>query len=99
MRSLGGADLPFDEIVAPHDRPILVLDGSSVQLVLRTAKYLEYSDAVQLGELSVILTPHGVVSVRFGHATPLGDLDIGSRPNRGGSGSDHRPCSLRSWGK
>lgn len=71
---LGGADLPFDDIVAPHDRPILVLDGNSVQLVLRTAKYLESSDAVQLGELSVILAPYGVVTARFGHATPLGDL-------------------------
>ncbi len=42
--------------------------------MLRTAKYLESSDAVQLGELSVILAPYGVVTARFGHATPLGDL-------------------------
>ncbi len=73
-RSLGWDDLSYDELVAPHERPVLALESDTMQLVLRTALYEESTGGIQLGELSVIVGPQGIVTVRFGHATPLGGL-------------------------
>jgi magnesium transporter len=72
--SLGWDDLSFAELVAPHDRPVLALESETMQLVLRTALFEESTETIQLGELSVIVGRCGIVTVRFGHATPLGDL-------------------------
>ncbi|MEZ5411479.1 MAG: magnesium and cobalt transport protein CorA [Acidimicrobiales bacterium] len=71
---LGWDDVAYDELVSPHARPVLTIDGDQVQLVLRTAAYLKTQRRVQLGELSVVANRSGVVSLRFGHATPLGGL-------------------------
>ena len=73
-RRLGWDDVPYDELVSPHDRPVLTIDGEQVHLVLRTTAYLRTQHRVQLGELSVVANRSGVVSLRFGHAAPLGGL-------------------------
>ena len=71
---LGWDDVAYGELVSPHDRPVLTIDGDQVHLVLRTAAYLKTQHRVQLGELSVVANRSGVVSLRFGHAAPLGGL-------------------------
>lgn len=73
-RRLGWDDVSYDEIVSPHDRPVLTIDGEQIHLVLRTAAYIKAERRAQLGELSVVANPKGVVSLRFGHAAPLGGL-------------------------
>jgi magnesium transporter len=72
--SFGWADLGCDELLVPHERPVLAVDGDRIEIVVRTARYQDSTDTVQLGELSVVAGPTGVLTVRFGHATPLDGL-------------------------
>ncbi len=60
-----------DEILTPHDRPVLSVDGPTVQLVLRTARYDDQTEAVDLGEMTLLVTPTSIVSIRHGQASQL----------------------------
>ncbi|MGF1599862.1 MAG: CorA family divalent cation transporter [Acidimicrobiales bacterium] len=72
--AIGGPHLAFDEVVAPHKRPVLAIENEAVQLVIRTANFDARSRAARLGELTVILNDNALVTVRFGGASPLGEL-------------------------
>ena len=67
----GLAGLDIDAALAPHDRPVLTSAGGCGWLVLRTARYLEETDLVQLGELSVLYDERFVITIRYGQASPL----------------------------
>ncbi|MCC6438965.1 MAG: magnesium and cobalt transport protein CorA [Acidimicrobiales bacterium] len=67
-------DLDADEARAPHDRPVLTRLEHAWWLVLRTARYEDSSERLRLGELSVLFGAHFVVTIRYGHATPLDGL-------------------------
>lgn len=71
---LGWTDLSCGELLEPHERPVLAVDGERIEIVVRTARYQDSTDTVQLGELSVVAGPTAVLTVRFGHATPLDGL-------------------------
>ncbi len=64
-------DVSPAEILTPHTRPVLTIEGSTLQLVLRTARYDDREEAVSLGEMTLLVGPRSVVSIRHGQASPL----------------------------
>ena len=70
------AALQFDEvspseILTPHERPVLTVDGPTVQIVLRTARYDDHAESVALGEMTLLVAPKSIVSIRHGQASQL----------------------------
>ena len=59
------------EILTPHERPVLTVDGPTVQLVLRTARYDDAEETVALGEMTLLVAPNSIVSIRHGQASQL----------------------------
>jgi magnesium transporter len=62
------------EILRPHVRPVLSLDGPTVQLVLRTVSYDDVAEVVSLGEMTLLMGPHAIVSIRHGTTSPLAEV-------------------------
>jgi magnesium transporter len=62
------------ELLAPHARPVLTVDGPTLRLVLRTARYDDSGESIVLGEMTVLVGPRAIVSIRHGQASPLGQL-------------------------
>ena len=68
-----GLGLPSDvlaEALQEHQRPVLEVVNDTVVLVLKPARYEPDDALVELGEITVIVAPHAVVTVRhgaFGH--------------------------------
>jgi magnesium transporter len=73
-RRFGIAGIDVDEALAPHTRAVLTATGSSLWLVLRTARYDDVREQVHLGELSVLVDDAYVITIRHGQASPLGGL-------------------------
>ncbi len=73
-RKLHFDEVSPDEILTPHTRPVLALDGSTLQLVLRTARYEDSAERIALGEMTLLVGPRSVVSVRHGRASPLAEV-------------------------
>ncbi len=73
-QTLAWPELPVDEVLAPHTRPVLTVEPNLVRLVVRTARYDDAQEKVALGEITIIVSDDAVVSVRYGLASPLGDL-------------------------
>ncbi len=65
------------EVLAPHARPVLTLDGPMVQLVLRTARYDDENETVSLGEMTLLVGPRAIVSIRHGRASQLAEVRKG----------------------
>ncbi len=59
------------EVLAPHARPVLSVDGPTAQLVLRTARYVDKNETVALGEMTLLVGPRSIVSIRHGQASQL----------------------------
>jgi magnesium transporter len=71
MESLGIEGVTADEILRPHARPVLVVEGSVVQIVLRTAAYDDRNETIELGEMTLLMSPRAVITIRHGHASQL----------------------------
>jgi magnesium transporter len=63
-----------DEVLRPHERPVLAVEDDATTLVLRTARYDSAAEEVKLGEMSVLVGQDFVISVRHGQASPLSTL-------------------------
>ncbi len=72
--TFGIDELDIDEVLSPHDRPVLTRDEDITVLVLRTARYEPRDARFSLGELSVIIGERFVITVRHGSASPLSNL-------------------------
>jgi magnesium transporter len=70
-------ELEVDEVLSPHVRPVLAREEDVTTLVLRTARYNDREEKVTLGEMSVLMGPDFVITVRHGQASPLSDLRSG----------------------
>lgn len=66
--------LAVEDAVHAHQRPKLEVHGDSLFLVLKTARYVDSHELVDLGEVMVFVGPHFVVTVRHGGASPLTDV-------------------------
>jgi magnesium transporter len=67
-------DVSASELLMPHARPVLSMEGPTLVMVLRTARYDDKAEAAVLGEMSVLVGPSSVISIRHGHASPLASL-------------------------
>jgi len=67
-------ELAVEDAIKAHQRPKLEIYGDSLFLVLKTARYVDSEEVVELGEILVFLGHHFVVTVRHGPATDLGDV-------------------------
>ena len=67
-------EIDVDEILAPHRQPVLRVEGKVIHVVLRTARYVDRDEKISLGELTLLVTERAVISIRYGHASPLSKL-------------------------
>ncbi len=61
-------------VLAPHARPVLTVNGTTVQLVLRTIGYDDREEVASLGEMTLLVRPHSIVTIRHGPTSPLSEL-------------------------
>jgi magnesium transporter len=74
LETLGMTGVSVADVLAPHARPVLTVEGSVVQIVLRTAAYEDRSETIALGEMTLLASPQGVISIRHGQASQLASL-------------------------
>lgn len=67
-------DVSAPDLLQPHARPVLSMEGPTLLMVLRTARYDDRQEVIVLGEMSVLVGPHAVISIRHGQASPLAQL-------------------------
>ena len=71
MNALAISDVSAADVLTPHARPVLTVEGPIVQLVLRTAAYDDRSETIALGEMTVLVGPRSLITIRHGHASEL----------------------------
>ena len=64
-------ELAVEDALTAHQRPKLDIYDDSILVVLKTARYLDDTEAVELGEILVLLGTDFIVVVRHGAASPL----------------------------
>lgn len=74
MEALGIAGISTAEILTPHTRPVLAVDGSVVQIVARTVSYDDGDETVSLGEITLLMSPNAVISIRHGDTSQLSSM-------------------------
>ena len=80
--------LAVEDALHPHQRPKLDVYGDTLFMVLKTARYVDPVEVVEIGQVMLFLGPNFVVSVRHGRAGALAGV-------RGEL--EHEPERLR-WG-
>jgi magnesium transporter len=71
MDALGITGVSAADVLTPHARPVLTVEGAIVRLVLRTAAYEDRNETITLGEMTLLVGPHAVISIRHGQASQL----------------------------
>jgi magnesium transporter len=64
-------EMAVEDALVAHQRPKLDLYDDSLLTVLKTARYLDEEEAVEFGEILVLLGTEFIVVVRHGAAAPL----------------------------
>ncbi len=64
-------EMAVEDALVAHQRPKLDLYDDSILTVLKTARYLDDEEAVEFGEILVLLGTEFIVVVRHGAAAPL----------------------------
>ena len=70
--SFGLHELIIEDAVQAHQRPKIEEYGSSLFVVLRTARYVDEIEAVEFGEIQLFLGQGFIISVRHSEASKLG---------------------------
>jgi magnesium transporter len=73
-RGLGIDIDELEEALEPHLRPVLSIRPGLAWVVLRTVHYNRALHRLMLGELSVLVGPSFVLTIRYGQASPLTGL-------------------------
>jgi len=71
---LGLHELAVEDAIHAHQRPKLELYGDMVLAVLKTARYVDPEEVVQLGEILIFVGQDYVITVRHGEASSLEDV-------------------------
>ena len=64
-------ELAVEDAIHAHQRPKLEVFGEMVFVVLKTARYVDSDEVIQLGEILVFLGEDFVITVRHGEASSL----------------------------
>jgi magnesium transporter len=77
-------ELAVEDAIHAHQRPKLEVYGEMVFIVLKTARYVDSDEVVQLGEILIFLGSDYVITVRHGQASSLTEVraQLESRPER-----------------
>jgi magnesium transporter len=67
-------ELAVEDAVGAHQRPKLEIYGETLFLVLKTVRYLDAEERLEIGEVMVFVGPEFVITVRHGEAGGLGDV-------------------------
>ena len=67
-------ELAVEDALSAHQRPKLEIYDESVFMVVKTARYLDEAETIELGEIVVFIGDGFIVHVRHGEATPLTDV-------------------------
>jgi magnesium transporter len=67
-------ELAVEDAIHAHQRPKLEIYGDMVFIVLKTARYVDPEEVVQLGEILIFLGHDYVITVRHGQASELKDV-------------------------
>ena len=80
--------LAVEDAIHAHQRPKLEVFDDMVLLVLKTARYVDPTEVIELGELLIFLGHDYVITVRHGEASELGAVReaLESNPERMRSG-------------
>ena len=75
--------LALEDAVHAHQRAKLEVYGESLFVVLKTARYVDHDELVDIGEVMVFVGRNFVVTVRHGEASPLHDVrrDLEAHPD------------------
>ncbi|UGS38464.1 magnesium and cobalt transport protein CorA [Capillimicrobium parvum] len=81
-RRFGLHPLAVEDAVHAHQRPKLERFGDTLLMVLKTARYVDSSELVEIGELAVFVGRRFVVTVRHGEGRPLAGVrrDVEAHP-------------------
>lgn len=63
--------LALEDAIHAHQRPKLEVHGDTLFVVLKTARYVDRDELVEIGELMVFVGPNFVVTVRHGEGSAL----------------------------
>ena len=87
-REFGLHELAVEDAVHAHQRPKIELFDGSLFVVLKTARYIDRDELVEIGEVMAFVGPRFVVTVRHGEASPLHEvrLDLEAHPDLLGIG-------------
>src|SRR4051812_5177804 len=69
-------ELAVEDAINAHQRPKIELYGDTLFLVLKTAKYHDDSETVEIGEILLFVGDGFIVSVRHGSASDLHDVRL-----------------------
>ncbi len=67
-------ELAIEDAVTAHQRPKLEKYGDSLLLVLKTARYVERDECIQMGEILLFVGEGFIVAVRHGEASGLKEV-------------------------
>jgi magnesium transporter len=75
--------LAVEDAVHAHQRPKLEIYGDIVFAVLKTVRYVDPTEVIEVGEVMLFLGPDFVITVRHGEGSALGDVrrDLEARPD------------------
>ncbi len=80
--------LALEDAIHAHQRPKLEKHGDTLFCILKTARYVDSEELVEIGELMIFVGPRFVVTVRHGTPSPLHDVrhELEEHPNLLGIG-------------
>ena len=67
-------DLAVEDAINAHQRPKLDVYDNCIFVVLKTARYVDETEAVELGELQMFVGADFIVHVRHGEASPMSEV-------------------------
>jgi magnesium transporter len=68
--------LAVEDAINAHQRPKLEVYGETVFLVLKTARYVDPEEVVELGEILIFIGEGFIITVRHGEASSLHDVRL-----------------------
>jgi magnesium transporter len=69
-------ELAVEDAIHAHQRPKLEVYGDTIFLVLKTARYVDPEEVVELGEILIFLGEGFIITVRHGQASSLHDVRL-----------------------
>jgi magnesium transporter len=69
-------ELAVEDAIKAHQRPKLEVYGDTVFVVLKTARYVDPEEVVELGEILIFIGEGFIITVRHGEASSLHDVRL-----------------------